>query len=314
MKKRKRCETIVQDKITTSYETGAAQDNVPVTPLPNPGEGGPVYPGNTNGNMQDNMDNVPVIPLPNPGEGGPVYPGNMNNTGSNNMNSMLPNIIGTIISSHPRPNEPCRLCNPSNSRRGWIRFLNAATGYNPFVIFVNENMVSNSLNFAEVTDYERVSDGRQVITVMGENGYIYVQKAVDVTVNAYATIAVINTDSGLDIQMIADSGCDRGSNMSCIRAANLAHNSGALSVVIGNQYVNFPNLRYRTVADFESIWPGLYIYTVSRSMTARYPGFGGNVLLTATLAVQQNRNYTIYLLNWKRDSGDTLQALIVEDM
>ena len=66
MKKRKRCETIVQDKITTSYETGAAQDNVPVTPLPNPGEGGPVYPGNTNGNMQDNMDNVPVIPLPNP--------------------------------------------------------------------------------------------------------------------------------------------------------------------------------------------------------------------------------------------------------
>ena len=49
----------------------------PVIPLPNPGEGGPVYPGN------DNSNNVePVIPLPNPGEGGPVYPGNDNSTGA----------------------------------------------------------------------------------------------------------------------------------------------------------------------------------------------------------------------------------------
>ena len=41
----------------------------PVIPLPNPGEGGPVYPGD-NGSGGE-----PVIPLPNPGEGGPVYPG-----------------------------------------------------------------------------------------------------------------------------------------------------------------------------------------------------------------------------------------------
>lgn len=228
---------------------------------------------------------------------------------------MLSNIIGTIISTHPRPNVPCRLCNSSSTRSGYIRFLNAATGYNPFVIFVNDSMISDNFNFAEVTDYERISDGRQIVTVMGENGYIYVQKPIDVTANQYATVAIINTDSGLDIQMIADNGCDRGSNMACIRAANLAHNSGALSVVVGNQYVNFTNLRYRAVADFESIWPGLYIYTVSRNMTARFPGFGGNLLLTASIAVQKNRNYTIYLLNWKRDNNnDTIKALIVEDM
>ena len=44
-----------------------ADANTPVIPLPNPGEGGPVAPG-------DDAD-TPVIPLPNPGEGGPVYPG-----------------------------------------------------------------------------------------------------------------------------------------------------------------------------------------------------------------------------------------------
>ena len=161
----------MQDNTKTSYETGASQDNTPVIPLPNPGEGGPVHPGNTNGNIQDN---TPVILLPNPGEGGPVYPGNMNNQGNNNINNMLSNIIGTIISTHPRPNVPCRLCNSSSTRSGYIRFLNAATGYNPFVIFVNDSMISDNFNFAEVTDYERISDGRQIVTVMGENGYIYV--------------------------------------------------------------------------------------------------------------------------------------------
>ena len=42
--------------------------DTPVTPLPNPGEGGPVYSG-------DDDSQIPAIPLPNPGEGGPVYPG-----------------------------------------------------------------------------------------------------------------------------------------------------------------------------------------------------------------------------------------------
>lgn len=270
--------------------------------------------------MNNNIGNQMGTPMNNnmPNRMGRTMDNNMSNQMENNMGNdqgrMMPNMIGTVISTHPRPNEPCRLCNPSNTRNGFIRFLNAAAGYNPFVIFVNENMVSSGLNFAEITEYERTSAGRQVITVMGENGYIYAQKPIDVTANTYSTIAVVNTDSGLDIQMIDDTGCDRGSNMSCIRAANLSYNSGPLSVMIGNQYVNFPNLRYRAVADFESIWPGFYIYTVSRNMVARFPGFGGTVLLAAALAVQKDRNYTIYLLNWKRDSSDSVKALVVEDM
>lgn len=257
------------------------------------------------------QENTPVIPLPNPGEGGPVYSGN----GDNTLGSLpLSSIIGTIISTYPRPNEPCRLCNTPTGRTGYVRFLNAATGYNPFTVFVNGNLLSSGLNAADVTSYEKIADGRQVITVMGENGYIYIQKPIMLTANQYATVAIINTESGLDIQTIADSGCDTSSSMACIRTVNLAYNSGALSVVIGNQYVSFPNLRFGSVADFESIWQGIYIYTVSRSMTARLPGFGGNLLLTAAIAIQQRRNYTIYLLNWKRDSTETIKALVVEDM
>lgn len=303
-----------------------SNDGTPSIPLPNPGEGGAAFPGMTDEMMQE-TGATPAVPLPNPGEGGAAFPGmqgmpgtgrpqpgnNTGNMGGNNA-SVLPNIIGTIISTHPRPNEPCRFCSPTNPRAGFVRFFNAATGYNPFVVFLNENMFSSSLNFAEITDYEQVGRGTQVVTIMGENGYIFVQKQVEFMDNEYVTIAIINTESGLDIQVIKEDGCDRGNNMACIRAANLAYNSGPLTVTIGNQYITFPNLRYQDVAEFESAWPGLYVYTVSRNMTARFPGFGGNVLLTAAMNIQRNRNYTIYLLNWKRDSNDTIKAVIVEDM
>ena len=54
------------------------EEDVPVTPLPDPGEGGPVYDGSMNndpmdngsdgnGSFGDDLSSVPVIPLPNPG-------------------------------------------------------------------------------------------------------------------------------------------------------------------------------------------------------------------------------------------------------
>ncbi len=300
-------------------EMEMVRENNPTTPLPNPGEGGPVY------SPEENQDATPVTPLPNPGEGGAVFPGNnmpsmpsrpsMPGMGDNRptMPGGIAGIIGTIISSHPRPNQPCRFCAPNINRTGMIRFLNAVSDYNPFVVYVNENVFSENLNFAELTDYENVSVGNPTITVMGDNGYIYIQKQIEVKLNDIMTLAIINTDNGLDLQMIMDQGCTRGSNLSCIRAVNLAYNSGSLSVNIGNQRVNFPNLRYRAVANFEQIWPSLYVYTVSREMGVRRPGMN-NILLAAPLNVQADRNYTIYLLNWNANSVDTIKALVVEDM
>lgn len=149
---------------------------------------------------QNENENTPVIPLPNPGEGGPVYPGpmfpgmgnggigngGMGNGGIGNggmanggmgtpPNFSLPNIIGTIISTYPRPNEPCMFCNANSTRVGNVRFLNTAVEYNPFVIFINENVFSTGLVFGEITNYAKVSAGRIVVTLMGENGYIYLQ-------------------------------------------------------------------------------------------------------------------------------------------
>mgnify|MGYP000899281615 CR=1 FL=1 len=87
-------------------------DNTPVIPLPNPGEGGPVYDGNSG--------NTPVIPLPNPGEGGPVYDGSTGN---------IP------VIPLPNPGEGGPVNGGSSVRPPiWlplsrVRFLNAAFGY-----------------------------------------------------------------------------------------------------------------------------------------------------------------------------------------
>lgn len=268
---------------------------------------------------QNDEGAIPAIPLPNPGEGGAVYPGqmrpdmNQNNNNGNMPGFIPPNIIGTIISTHPRPNEPCRFCNPNIAMSGNVRFLNAANGYNSFVVFINENLFSTNFTFGELTGYERVASGNQMVTVMGENGYIYIQKPVRIQNNERITIAIINSESGLDIEVIDDIKCNRNNNMSCIRAVNLAYYSNPLSVVIGNQYINFNNLRFKDVSNYETIWQGQYIYSVMRNMVARVPGMGGVTLLTSQLNIQNNKNYTMYILNWQ-NSSDAIKVVIVEEV
>ena len=101
---------------------GEDESNFPVAPLPNPGEGGPV--------PDFDESQTPVIPLPNPGEGGPIptFPERPNN-----------GIWGSIITVFPRPIIPCYFCN--TTQYGVVRFLNAAAGYNPFIIYINNQMV-----------------------------------------------------------------------------------------------------------------------------------------------------------------------------
>ncbi len=281
----------------------------PVTPLPNPGEGGAVFPGNGGSGA------TPVIPLPNPGEGGAVYPGNNNRPGNDNNrpgNNFVPSIPGTIIITYPRPNENCSFCNPGSDRNGKVRFMNASNGYNPFWVYINDKLLVNDFGFAEITEYVDVASGRPVITLMGENGYVYLQQPVDVASGSTLTMAIVNTDSGLGLKVINDVNCDRNRNASCVRVGNLTYNGGPLNVVVGNRYVNFRNVSSGEVTDFATIWPGEYPYTVSRTSNPMYPVWGSTTLLQSAIYLQRDKNYTIYLFQYN-PSADAIKALIVED-
>lgn len=146
--------------------------NIPVTPLPNPGEGGAVFPGDES--------SIPVIPLPNPGEGGAVNPGT---TG------------GTII-IQPLPGVPVRYAA--------VRFLNATHGYPAFRIFVDGVRAVNLLSSGTASGYIRVPSGSRVITIAGQDGYIYLEQPLSFPASSTSTVAIINRAGGLSLTRIAD--------------------------------------------------------------------------------------------------------------
>ena len=162
--------------------------DAPVAPLPNPGEGGPVYSGEDDGPVPvipwpnpDDDGHVPVAPLPNPGEGGPVSPGNV---------------------IQPLPVQP--LPTLPTITYAAVRFLNAAYGYPAFRVYVGNLRAAGLLNFASLSGYTRLAAGYQTVTVTGTDGYIYIQKTIPFESGGRFTVAVINRPGGLDLLRITD--------------------------------------------------------------------------------------------------------------
>ena len=259
---------------------------IPVIPLPNPGEGGPVYPGN-------DSSAVPIIPLPNPGEGGPVYPGNTNNSWNVGA-TILPTLIGALL--------------PGAAK---VRFLNAA--YNRFV---------NLLNYASASSYGQVRPGYRMVSIVGPDGYIYLQKSLPFQAGTIQTIAIINTASGMDLLQITDTCCPPGNGYSSFRIGNLAYNSGPLDV-----RVVYSDLRFKEVGAFKRIMPGTYqffyadtsmspmpayqdIETLDSSWLGVYPPY--ETFGSLYLNIVPNAIYSVYLLQ-SGTNRNNIQNLILMD-
>lgn len=166
------------------------EEDIPVAPLPNPGEGGPVYDDSMdnnsggNGSFGDDLSSIPVIPLPNPGEGGPVYNGPDHNRPSGGMwqpgYSHVP-VYRPVFPSNgsitifPGIGFPCYNCTTSSSL-GRVRILNASSGYPPFNVSLGNWRIGEQLDNGDLTSYVQASSGFQTVTVSGTNGCIYIQK------------------------------------------------------------------------------------------------------------------------------------------
>lgn len=273
----------------------AAEASEPVIPLPNPGEGGPVDSGTSNENGSE-----PVIPLPNPGEGGPaanppifrpVFPG----SGNHSSITIIPGITF-----------PCFNC--TSTVNGKVRILNASNGYQPFYVYIGNWLVASRIGNGDITSYVQASPGSQTITVSGANGYVYIQKAVQVRSGASMTVAIINTASGLDLMEISDLSCNAPSSSSCMRACNLSLNLGPFDVAVSNQsgsYNAFTNVRYREVTPYSSFYPNWYQIYISRT------GSPAQTAIAATSAtLEANVSYTLYMFN-APTAVEGLRSLIV---
>lgn len=271
---------------------------VPVIPLPNPGEGGPV--ADSNPPMPD--ANTPVIPLPNPGEGGPVAGGN-----PPIFRPIIPGTGGSVTII-PGVTFPCFSCN--NNSFGRVRFLNASNGYQPFFVYLGNWLVASRFGNGDMSNYLQATSGSQTVTISGANGYVYVQKQITVRAGSSMTVAIINTASGLDIMEISDISCNAPSGTSCLRVANLSLNLGPFDVSIGSQnstYTPFTNVRYREITPYTSFYPGWYQLYISR--TGSVPGVS---VATAAANMSANTSYTLYIFN-AANATDGLRTMVVSN-
>lgn len=298
--------------------------DTPVAPLPNPGEGGPVYddeaqlpsvplpnPGE-GGPVYDDGAQIPVIPLPNPGEGGPVY------------DDSTP----TPIITYPNPGSAIQpLPTTPTFSYAAIRFLNAAYGYSGFRAFIGNRRAASLLSFSAVSAYSRVSSGYQTVTITGTDGYIYLQKTLPFESGGRFTIAIINRPGGLDLLKITDNCCTYPTRTAHFRVGNLARNSGALDVLLPDGRTVFTDVRFKEVTAFKRISSGAYEFLFAETNQLPAPAYsdietldsafiGANPLpdtaASVYLNVSRGRAYTVYLLQ-NGQSYNAVSPLIVAD-
>ena len=291
-------------------------ENLPVVPLPDVGEGGPVAPG-------PGEENYPVVPLPNPGEGGPVAPG----PGDGNYPVVpLPNPgEGGPVAPQPWPNRPTQPSRPQPYAA--VRFLNAAYGYAPFRIFVQNTRMVRLLNYAAASSYLRIPAGYQTVTVTGANGYIYLQKTLPFPQNARSTVAIVNTAGGLDLLQIPDTCCAPARGYGGFRVSNLARNSTPLDVLLADGRVVYADVRFKETTSFKQIRPGSYQFYFAETslmpmpdyqdietLDAAFIGTSPAVQTAATLylRVRQSVQYTVFLLS-SGSATNAVQTLVLEN-
>ena len=277
--------------------------DTPVAPLPNPGEGGPVY---------DDEAQLPSVPLPAPGEGGPVY------------DDSTP----TPIITYPNPGSAIQpLPTTPTFSYAAIRFLNAAYGYSGFRAFIGNRRAASLLSFSAVSAYSRVSSGYQTVTITGTDGYIYLQKTLPFESGGRFTIAIINRPGGLDLLKITDNCCAYPTQTAHFRVGNLARNSGALDVLLPDGRTVFTDVRFKEVTAFKRISSGAYEFLFAETNQLPAPAYsdietldsafiGANPLpdtaASVYLNVSRGRAYTVYLLQ-NGQSYNAISPLIVAD-
>lgn len=301
------------------------EEDIPVAPLPNPGEGGPVYDDSMdnnsggNGSFGDDLSSIPVIPLPNPGEGGPVYNGPDHNRPSGGMwqpgYSHVP-VYRPVFPSNgsitifPGIGFPCYNCTTSSSL-GRVRISNASSGYPPFNVSLGNWRIGEQLDNGDLTSYVQASSGFQTVTVSGTNGYIYIQKMITIRSGSASTVAIINTSTGLDLLEISDLSCNGPSGTTCIRACNLSPDLGPFDVALenrGNSYRTFTNVRFQEVTPFSSFAAGWYSIYVFRTNAFN----NSNAIAAASASLKAGKSYTLYMFNDPSNTGG-LRTLILSN-
>ena len=206
---------------------------------------------------------------------------------------------------------------------GNIRFLYAATNQPPVNAFINQNMVVRSLRFSNVTPYYSVPSGTTRIAITSSQSPNRTLASIDLFLSngENYTIAIINSNNGLQLYAISDAPCRMRRGMSCLRAVNLIANSGAANIFIPNIGLLFRQVDFKEITTYQQLNPGNYTVYATDFRTTTFPA--GNQIqiaiingifrpwITANISLDRDTTYTLYLIG--NVSGfPAAQILLVE--
>ena len=255
---------------------GGAVDSgaTPVVPLPDVGEGGPVGGGQTPGGMLPDFgeggpvgggSQTPGGMLPDFGEGGPV------GGGSQTPGGMLPDFGegGPVADGSQTPGnmlpdfgEGGPVANPSPSPSfAYVRFLNAVTDGVPLRVSLGNRLLATNLAPGSLTGYYTVSAGFRNLALADARfpWTVLFRSAVPFSNREIVTLAVVRSGAGVDLVRVDDRPCfSRGTNRSCVRTANLMYNSPGLDVILTDGRVVFSDVRFKEVTTFRRARAGQY--------------------------------------------------------
>lgn len=296
------------------------EEATPSIPLPEPGEGGAVYPGSD--------ANTPVVPLPGFEEGTPAFPGNSGSSGNAGGSNWGNNWANGFF--------PLTPSSPSISPRyyGQVRFLNAST--NSFAVNITIDGTAYAINsrFGTISNYDWISDGFHTVTVRRASGMRTILLQQNFPFTAGEKVTMVLTDSasgGLEMVQVSDTGCNsRAFNTGCYRFANMTYSGSRYDLMLYGGETVFRNVSFQTVTPYKQAVAGTYQFYVTASNSYSFLreipiiviGTSGNQaisgiqqnqpLLSAQIEIASGQNYTSYLIgnNWS-DMG--LRLLTVED-
>lgn len=217
----------------------------------------------------------------------------------------MENMYSSVIMVYPKPIIPCHACD--EVKNGIVRFLNTASDFKPFSIYIGSEQIVRSLDNGEISEYGRVAAKTQIIYLRGPDDTVCAVKQIEVKEGIAITVAIINGCEGPDIVVIEDFHCNGDIKKGCFRVCNLSKINPKINVILNNGVIVFPAVDYLQMTDFQYVPVGFYIVCLTETDLGR-----DNILRTTSLYIRGDLFYTLYAFNCKA-APHTMRVLIIED-
>ena len=308
------------DTVMPTIDSNGRTQDTPMTlpSYPNP----PVY--DTSQDQQTGSDIPTTLPsFPNT----PVYDTSQNTQPGLNIPVTLPSFPDTPVYNTQVPVYP----NVSVERYTYIRILHANETIGAVNVLINGKLIASGLTYGALTSYTTESPGAILITVVSTNNpaqYV-AQETLSFNNGTTYTVALIASMNGMvsssgfssTLYQIEDTSCTKAFYNSCMRAVNLAVDTGAVNVALADGRIIAKDLSYLAISAFRQFTPGRYrviVYESScnssiqpRATISIIPIIVGNasstctanLLLSTEIEIASNKVYTSYILGSPYTSG-----------